>query len=435
MTDAFFPTAAPDTRTTPLIRAGLAGLVLLLGGLGGASVLIPIDGAVIASGQILVEGKAQPVQSLDPGIVTHVAVRNGDHVAAGDVLMSLDPTVARARLDIAREQLAGALAEEARLSAEIRGLSTPDFTVPPLPFETPDLTRAIARQQAMFDTRRAQAQEARARLAQTDAQLAAQIDGVTAQTAAARQEANLLREELDRVAALVAQGLARQTPLSELRRQEAALNGRLASLEAEAARLQAARQDAIVALTQQDRQRDAEVAQALRDTSAQIAERKSEILSLTEALSRSDLRAPVSGIVHELAVTSSGAVIAAGAAVMQIVPDDRAMEIEVAVDPRSIENVHPGQSADIMLAVANARALPRLLARVTNIPPGAVTDEATGRSFYRVTLTLDDAPLPQGVHLVPGMPVEAFLSTGERPLLSWLLAPLIRPMAHALHES
>lgn len=435
MTDAFFPTAAPDTRTTPLIRAGLVGLVLLLGGLGGASVLIPIDGAVIASGQILVEGKAQPVQSLDPGIVTHVAVRNGDHVAAGDVLMSLDPTVAQARLDIAREQLAGALAEEARLTAEAKGLSAPDFTIPPLPFEAPDLTRAIARQQAMFDTRRAQVQEARARLAQTDAQLAAQIDGVTAQTAAVREEAVLLREELDRMAALVAQGLARQTPLSELRRQEATLAGRLASLEAEAARLDAARQDAIVALTQQDRQRDAEVAQALRDTSAQIAERKSEILSLTEALSRSDLRAPVSGIVHELAVTSPGAVIAAGAAVMQIVPDDRAMEIEVAVDPRSIENVHPGQSAEIMLAIANARALPRLPARVTNIPPGAVTDEATGRSFYRVTLTLDDGTLPQGVQLVPGMPVEAFLSTGERPLLSWLLAPLIRPMAHALRES
>ncbi|MFN4128202.1 MAG: HlyD family type I secretion periplasmic adaptor subunit [Paracoccaceae bacterium] len=434
MTDSAFPGFGPVIQTTTLIRAGAIGLLLLVGGLGATSALIPIEGAVIASGQLMVQGKAQPVQSLDPGIVTRVAVRNGDHVAAGAVLLSLDSTVAKARLDIARDQLANALAEEARLMAEANGLDTPDFASPALPFAALDLTRAIARQQAMFTARLAQKTEAAARLVETDAQLTAQIAGITAQTTAAQEEARVLHKERDRMAALVAQGLARQSPLSDIQRQEAALTGRLAGLEAEAARLEAARRDAVLALNQQDRQTATEVAEGLRDSSARIAERTAEILSLTEALARSDLRAPVAGVVHELAVTAPGAVIAAGATVLQIVPADRAMEIEVAVDPRSIENIHPGQSAEIMLGLTNARSLPRLPAYVNNVPPGAITDEATGRSFYRVTLTLDDTTLPPGLQLVPGMPVEAFLATGERPLLSWLMAPLLRPMAHALRE-
>jgi HlyD family secretion protein len=436
MTDISVSGFGPEIQTHRLIRAGIVGFCLLLGGLGLGSALIPIDGAVIASGQILVEGKALPVQSLDAGIATHVAVKNGDHVKAGDLLLSLNPTVAQARLDIARDQLANALAEEARLTAEENGTDRPDFTAPALPFEVPELARAIARQEALFAARQAQMQEARARAAETDAPLVAQLNGNAAQTDAARTEETLLRQERERISGLVDKGLARQSPLSEILRQEATLAGRLASLQAESIRLDAARRDAVLALTEKERQRDAEVAAGLRDSSAQIAERTAEILSLVEALSRSDLRAPVAGVVHELAVTAPGAVIAAGATLVQIVPADRALEIEVSVDPRSIENVHPGQDAQIMLGLTNARALPRMAAHVVNVPPGSVTDPATGRSFYRVTLALDDeSVLPAGVTLVPGMPVEAFLATGERPLISWLLAPLLRPLAHALRES
>lgn len=439
MTDMPFQTSnpnigAPNIGTVSLLRAATFGLALLIGGLGGAAVLIPINGAVVASGQIRVEGKPQPVQSLDPGIVTTVAVKNGDHVTAGDVLLALDPTLAQARLDIAREQLASALAEEARLLAEAQGSKAPDFTPPALPFSAPDMTRANARQQAMFEARRAQSIEAQARLIETEAQLVAQSDGVKGQISAAQQEATLLQDEMRRMRSLVDQGLARQSPLSDLQRQESALIGRLASLDSEIARLQASRRDARVALNQQERDRAAEVAQGLRDSGAKIAQSKAEILQLAETLARSTLRAPVSGIVHELAVSAPGAVVGAGTTLALIVPTDRALEIEVNVDPRNIESVHLGQEAEIMLSIANASSMPRLSAHVTQVPPGAVTDETTNRSFYRVTLALADGVLPPGIDLVPGMPVEAFLATGERPLLSWLLAPLIQPMARAFRE-
>lgn len=402
---------APRIETVSLMRVGVVGLGLLIGSLALAS-LVPINGAVMAPGQIIVEGKPQPVQSLDPGIVATVAVRNGDRVEAGALLMALDPTLPRTRLDIARERLAAALAEEARLMAEAEGLDQPRFDPPALPFDAPDLTEAAARQQALFETRSLQREEARKRLIETDAQLAAQIEGLAAQIAAAEKEAKLLREDLERQSALVADGLARRAPLLELQRQDAALSGRIASLKAERFRLDGARREAILVLSQEEGRRDEEVAQGMRDTSTKIQELKAEIISLQEALSRTELRAPMAGIVHELQVPSPGSVVSAGAVLAQIVPTDRALEIEALVEPQNIDSVHPGQEAKIMLSAFDPRVVPKLDATVTQVPPGAVSDPQTGRSFYRVSLRLGADQLPAGLDLRPGMPVQVFLNTG-----------------------
>jgi HlyD family secretion protein len=424
----------PRIETRSVVRAGLISLGLLAGCFGFA-MWVPINGAVVASGQILVEGKPQPVQSLEPGIVSEVTVKNGDHVEAGAVILALDSTLLRTKLDAAREQLGNALAETDRLTAEADGLAQPRFSAPALPFAAPDLTAAAARQTALFDTRRAQRSEAKKRLIETDAQLAAQIEGLDAQIKAAEEQAAILNEDLQRQTALVNDGLARRQPLLDLMRQQAELAGRTASLRADRLRIGGARREAVLTLSQDESRRDEEVAQGLRDISAKSQELISEILSLQDQLARSVLRAPVTGIVHELQVPAPGSVIAAGAVLAQIVPTNRAMEIEVMVDPRNIESVHQGQSGKVMLSAYDPRMVPKLAATVINVPPGAVTDPQTGRSFYRVTLHLDGTVLPEGVDLRPGMPVQAFLSTGERPLLNWLLSPVMAPLSRAMRES
>lgn len=443
MTDismAFAPAQAsphagtPRIETKTLLRAGFLSLLLLLVCFG-LAMLVPINGAVVASGQMLVEGKPQPVQSLEPGIVSRVAVSNGDHVEAGAVILALDPTLPRTKLEAAREQLANALAEEDRLTAEAAGADRPSFASPALPFAAPDLTAASARQQALFDTRRAQRNEAKKRLIETDAQLEAQIGGLEAQIAASEEQGKILTEDLERQTKLVDDGLARRQPLLDLMRQQAELSGRIASLRADRLRLDGARREAILALSQEESRRDEEVAQGLRDIGAKIQELSSEIISLQEALSRTELRAPATGIVHELQVPAPGSVIAAGAVLAQIVPTDRALEIEVMVDPKNIESVYKGQTGKVMLAAYDPRTVPKLAATVSNVPPGAVTDPASGRSFYRVTLHLDGTELPEGVDLRAGMPVQAFLSTGERPLLNWLLSPVLAPMSQAMREN
>lgn len=412
--------------------AATASLVLGLGLVGAA--MVPIDGAVIATGQLLVQGKPQAVQSLDSGIVSGLAVRNGETVSAGQVLLTLDATLPKTRLDIAMERLAVALTEEQRLSAEALGLERPDFTAPTMPFAPPDLGRAAERQLALFVIRRHQQVDAQRRLAETDAQIALQIESLDAQRMAATEEQRILQADIDRQGRLVSQGLGREAPLNELRRQAAALGGRIASLGAEMARLEGNRREAAVLFTEEENRRAEEVAQGLRDASASVQELVSEIVSLRDAVARTELRAPVEGVVHELSVSAPGSVIAAGATLAQIVPIERGLEIEVAVDPRNIDSVHEGQAAEVVLSTYDPRVVPRLPARVGHVPPGAAQNPETGQSFYRVALVLEPGSVPAGIDLRPGMPVEAYITTGERSLASWLVAPLARPLARAMRE-
>lgn len=172
----------------------------------------------------------------------------------------------------------------------------------------------------------------------------------------------------------------------------------------------------------------------LRDRAAEIQQLLSEIMSLRDALSRTQLRAPVDGIVHELSVPAAGSVISAGTALAQIMPADRALEIEAEIDPSDIDKIIEGQHAEIMLTAFDMRNTPRLQARVSYVPPDAVRRPETGQSFYPVTLTLDEADFPEDARLRAGMAAQVFVKTGSRSLLSWLVAPLSLPMATALRE-
>lgn len=426
---------APRTQLRGLVLAAACGVLLLLGGLASAS-LLPIRGAVIASGQILVQGNPQPVQSLDPGIVAEVAVGNGDRVEAGELVLALDPTLARSQLGVAMDRLAQVLAEEDRLIAEAEGRADLRFDLPDLPFAPPDMREAISRQEALFGVRARNAAEGQRRLTESDAQLAAQIAGVEAETAAAEETRILFQQEIATQQALAEKGLVRQVQLNELLRNLSQLSGSISSLQTERTRLEAARREAALALQQEESQRAEQVARDLRDVTGQVQELIQQIVSLQAGLARTELRAPVSGIVSELAVQAPGPVISAGQKLAEIVPDDRAMEVEVSVDPSSIDQVQPGQKAEVIVTAFDPRSVPKLAATVQQVPPNASLDSASGRSFYRVTLVLDPqstAQLPAG-GLRAGMPVEAFLTTRDRPILSWLVAPLLKPLRHALRE-
>lgn len=424
---------APQTGTGRLTRAALLLSILLLGGVGVAG-FVPIDGAVIAEGRVLVEGRPQTVQSHESGTVTRVAVRNGDVVTAGQVLLELDSTLAQARLDIAQDRLVALLAEHARLEAEADGLHSLDFTPPPLPFPAPDLTRAAFRQQAIFSARQKQRSETRARLQEMRTQLAAQMQGLDAQIVAMTREHDLLAGDIARQDGLVAQGLTRQQQLSDLQRQEAALSGRMAHLEAERMRLAGSLREAELGFAEAESQRAEDVARALRDTSTELSQLVTEILSLRDDLERRQLRAPVDGIVHDLSVPAAGSVVSAGAALAQIVPSGRALEIEVEIAPEDIDKIHPGQRAEVMLTTFDLRAMSRLQAEVLHVAPDVVTVSQTGRRFYRASLQLVAADLPEDLVLRPGMGAQVFLSTGSRSVMRWLLTPLAGPVAMALRE-
>lgn len=429
-------TARPDHSLRGPVRAGLIAFVLLTGGLGLWSVLTMIGGAVIAQGQVMVKAQAQQVQSLEGGTVKAILVQNGDHVTQGQLMVQFDPTLTATNLGIAEAKLADALALQARLRAEQQGLATPDFTPPALPFPAPDLTAAAEGQTRIFAARAAVLQGQRERLAETLAQYDNQARGLAGQIAAKRDEIALTQTQIASQQTLVDQGLARQSALSDLRRAEAGLLGQLAGLEADQAKIVTARRDSALETLQGERAFQEQVVTDLGEATAKVQELVLEIVTRADQLAHMAIRAPMDGVVHEMKVATLGGVVAPGATVLEVIPLGAGLSFEVQVDPRGIDQVHPGQAADLVLTSFDPRQTPRLKASVASVSADAVVDPRSGRSFYRVELALPASELARigDQQLMPGMPVTAYLATGDRSVLAYLLHPLTSQMAQAFRE-
>lgn len=427
---------APDTGIRRALGMGLWALAVLFGVLGLWSAFTLIGGAVIAQGQIMVRGKPQLVQSLEGGRVTALHVRNGELVRRDQVLVALDPSGVATALNIARSRLADALALRARLVAEQHGQAVPDFTPPALPFAPPDLAAQARVQRQIFIARAAVLAGQKTRAAEAQVQYTAQIASLGDQIAAKRDEIALVEAEIDAQQALLNQGLARRGPLSDLRRNQAALLGALAALTGEEARLRNALRDIELERLQAERSRHEEVVTALQETTARIEELTLEIVMRSAERDRLDIRAPVEGIVHELQVTTQGGVLAQGGAVLTLIPLEQGVEFELSVDPRAIDQVSIGQKAEVTISSFDPRSVPRLHGQVVSVSPDAVSDPRTGRSFYRVGVNVAAGELARLGDLVPvpGMPVEAYLATGDRSVLSYLLHPLTANLGRAFRE-
>ena len=431
-------TARPDlvTDTRRPARIGVFGLVVLVGVFGGWAYFTQISSAVIAGGQAIVHGRPKLVQTLDGGVVQSIAVQNGDIVHAGQLLLQLDPTLLAINLDIARGRLAAALALKARLTAEQLGHSELDFIYPALPFARPDTSAEEAGQRAIFTARATVLQGGRAQLAEAQLQLDNQIAGVAGQVTAIHDQMGFLQRDLDNQTALVAQGLSRQSQLGDLQRNMSQLGGQLASLEAEQARLINAQRDRELETLQTERSFMEQVVTDLGEATMQVEELTLEIVTRSAQLDRITIRAPAAGIINELQVTTIGGVVAPGATILEVVPLGQGMDFELRVDPRSIDSVYQGQSAQIQMTAFDAQSTPKLTAHVTTISAGAVSDPRTGQSFYRVGLAVSADELARlgDVTLMPGMPVEAFLQTGDRSVLTYLLAPIVNHLQRAFRE-
>lgn len=430
------PIEAPDDRLQGPVRLAALAFALLLAIFGLWAANTMISGAVISSGQVMVKGEAQKLQSLEGGTVTGILVKNGDHVRAGQILVQFDPTLAATNLNMARAHLAEALALRARLDAEQAGLAAPVFDAPKLPFGAPDISAEATGQLRIFTARAAVLAGQRDRLTETLAQLDSQRQSLAAQIAAKTEEISLTTAQISNQQILLDQGLARQSQLSELRRGHASLLGQLAALQAEAAKLVISARDARLETLQGERAFQEKVATELREAEAKIEDLTLEILTRQQQLAHTDLRAPVDGVVHELKLATIGGVAAPGDTVAEIIPLAAGLRIEVQVDPRGIDEVFIGQKTEVSFTALDPRRTPKLQAVVAQISPDAISDPRSGRSFYRIDLTLPEAEIARldGQTLLPGMPVTAYLATSNRSVFAYLLHPLTSQMALAFRE-
>lgn len=430
--------------TDPAPRTGLGGVVRL-GAFGAAALLIgaillahvtQIRGAVIAPGAVVVLGKPKSVQHLDGGVVEEIRVADGDRVGAGDVIMRLDPTLLRANLEIYRNRLAEAASRRARLTAEVAAAETIAFDPPRTLLQGADIAAQEAAQTQLFDTRRAVQAGRRAQLEEKIVQFGNQITGVEGLMASKRDQLALTEEELEKMGGLADKGLALDSQLIALKRTQADLLGQIAEHQSELARINNSIRDTELEILRSEAEFREKAVAELAEAVNGVEELTQQILSTEKQLERVDIRAPVDGLVHELQVVTIGGVVAAGATIVQIVPVNEGLEFETRVDPVSIDQVFIGQRAKVTLSAFNQRTTPELWGAVKSMSPTSIVDEATGASFFRVLVGVTPEELAKldGLELVPGMPADAFLQTGERSVLSYLIRPLTDHLNRAFRE-
>jgi HlyD family secretion protein len=409
------------------LLVGLSVVVLLAGGLGGWASTAQISGALIAPGQIVVESSVKKVQHPTGGVVGELLAHDGDIVKTGQVLVRLDDTVTKANLAIVTKTLDALQARAARLQAEQQGADTVTFPASLLDRASdPDVRDVMASETKLFEVRTTGRAGQKAQLHERIRQLNEEIDGLNAQENAKQQEIGLVNQELTGVRALYAQHLVQLTRLTTLERDGARLEGERAQYVASKAQTKGKITETELQIIQIDKDMVSDVSKDLRETNDKIGELVERKVTAEDQLRRVDIRAPQDGMVEQSTVHTVGGVISAGDAIMMIVPQTDDLQVEAKVNPQDIDKLQIGQKTLLRLSAFNQRTTPELNGVVTRVSPDVTTDQRTGQTYYtiRVSMPPEEVARLGEVKLIPGMPVEAFVQTGDRTLLSYLIKPL-----------
>ena len=417
--------------------AGIIVVVILAGGVGGWASTTQFAGALIAEGSVVVDSHVKKVQHPTGGVIGKLNVQDGDRVKAGDVLVQLDDTVTRANLAIVTKGLDELAARKARLEAERDGTESITFPAELLARASdPSVANAVANERKLFELRRSARLGQKAQLQQRIVQLKEEIRGLVAQQEAKEQEIALIHKELDGVRTLWQKNLVDIARLTALERDAARIEGGRAQLIASVAQTKGKVTETELQIIQIDQDLSSEVAKDMREVDAKYGEFVERKVTAEDQLKRIDIRAPQDGIVLESKVHTVGGVIAAGDTIMLIVPGADNLMVEAKVNPRDIDQVQVGQMAVLRFTAFNLRTTPEVKGDVAQIAANTTTDQRTGQSYYvtRIAMSKKEIARLGDVKLIPGMPVEAFVQTGERTVLSYLVKPLRDQFVRAFRE-
>lgn len=411
-------------------RATLFGVVtigILFGTVGVWAVTAPLSGAVIAPGKIVVESNVRRVQHPSGGVVAEIRVKDGDRVKAGDVLVRLDETNARASLALIEIELRRFQARKARLEAERDGLSQMEIPAE-LRSRADDamVMQAVAGEIRMFLSRRTAADVQRSQLRERIAQSHEEIKGLAAQIEARRAQAILIEQELTGVQKLYDQSLVALSRLTALQREASRLVGEQGSLVSDTARVRGRIAEVELQLVQIDEDLRREVSTELRDVDGKIADLSERRIAAVDQMARIDMKAPQDGVVHQQIVHTIGGVIGPAEQIMLIVPETEGLVVEARIEPTMIDRMRIGQEVVLRFPAFDSATTPDLHGQLSHVSADSTTDPQTGASYFTVRATLGREQIARlaGKNLVPGMPVEAFIQTGSRTALAYLIKPI-----------
>jgi HlyD family secretion protein len=418
---------------------GWLTMLALVGGFGAWSVMTTIAGAVVTSGQIEVDQQRQVVQHPDGGVVEEIAVKDGQVVAAGDILLRLDGSVLRSELAIVEGQLFEMLAQRARLEAERDDAARLLFAgeLADLATTRADVAALLQGQQNLFAARMDNMAKQAEQLGKRINQIDAQVVGIDAQlTALGTQQALIIRELADQQS-LLDKGLAQASRVLALEREAANLEGQLGELTSTRAQAEGRKTEVELEILRLGTARREDANAQLREIGGrtlELAERRS---ALSERIMRLDIRAPVSGIVLGMQVTTPRAVLRPADPVLYLIPQDRPLVIVARVSPIHVDEVRVGQDVKLLFPAFSSRTTPELQGKVSVVSADALTDQATQQPFYRAEIVLNAGEREKlgAVTLLPGMPVEAFIQTDLRTPMAYLVKPFTDYFVRAFRES
>jgi HlyD family secretion protein len=416
---------------------GLGAALVLAGGIGGWAGTAEIAGAVIAPGSLVVDSNVKKVQHPTGGVVGELHVRDGDQVNTGALLVRLDETVTRANLAIVVKSLDELAARQARLEAERdddERLSFPEEFLARSP--DPAVLRVLAGEGRLFELRRAARGGQKAQLSERILQIEEQIRGLDEQIVAKASEIELISQELEGVRELWRKNLVPIARVTTLEREAARLRGERGALVASIAQAKGKITETQLQVLQIDQDLRSEVSKELSEIRAKTSELIEKRVTAEDQLKRIDIRAPQDGRVHQLAVHTVGGVINAGEAIMLIVPAGDVLTVEARIAPHDIDQIRVGQSTVLRFSTFNQRTTPELNGEVSRVSPDITQDQKTGTGFYTVRITLPDSEIARlsDRKLIPGMPLEAFIQTGERTALSYLIKPISDQLMRSWRE-
>ena len=416
---------------------GYVIIVLTFGVMGGWALLAELDSAASAPGVVTVETSRKTVAHLEGGIVRKILVREGQHVDEGTPLFRLDEVQPQANADMVRNQLAAALAQEARLVAERD--RAPAITFPP-ELTAPDAgsaaAEAIADQSAQFEERRGSLNNQLSILEKKVTQYTVELEGLASEKEATQRQLKFIDEELNDLRGLLAKNLVPKSRVMSLEREKGRLEGLLGRSDAESSKARNGISEARLQMDQLQKKFSEDVNTALLDVRQKLADLREKARVSSDVLKRTVVVAPRGGVVQNLKATTQGGVVRPGEALLEIVPDSDELVVNAQVSPADIDLLSTGMEAEVRFGAFHGRMLPILKGKIVSISRDRLTDELTRQPYFLARVLVDNNQMPPDVRnkITAGMSVEVIIPTGERSVADYLVRPLQNRLRKAFRE-
>ncbi|MBS9443283.1 HlyD family type I secretion periplasmic adaptor subunit [Photorhabdus heterorhabditis] len=387
----------------------------------------PLDKGVASSGVVVVDGNRKTVQAPASGIISQIMVVEGETIKAGQTLVQLSQVQAKAQVDALQDQLYTTLATETRLLAEQHG---DDMLVFPEIFQQlqsePRVKEIIALQKQLFASRREMLQSDLEGLEQSVAGTNFQIKGLKASLVSKRVQQVALKEQIVNLKSLVDEGYFPRNRYLELLREQAELNSSIAEMEGRTGQLEKQLQETQQRIIQRNADYQREVRTQLAEVQVAASEYRNKLDTAQFELTHTSIVAPVDGTVVGLNIFTQGGVVAPGEKLMEILPNQMALEVETRVAVNLADKISKGLDVDLMFTAFNQNRTPKIAGKVVMVSADRLVDPVNSQPYYqmRAVVSPEEMEKLKGLDIRPGMPVEVFVKTGSRSLLSYLFKPL-----------